>query len=141
MSELTDKIDAINLRTQDYEDRRDKWGERAIEFEKLLRGADAASEKAHRAGVAEGRAQSLLSIAEDDDLLEVGRKAVETALVEWRDSRLFEFPRGNGLVIRERDGKDSSMIRFGPEMGIRIGLKAIAQHLISLGIPRPGGEG
>ena len=103
--------------------------------------ADAASEKAHRAGVAEGRAQSLLSIAEDDDLLEVGRKAVETALVEWRDSRLFEFPRGNGLVIRERDGKDSSMIRFGPEMGIRIGLKAIAQHLISLGIPRPGGEG
>jgi hypothetical protein len=61
------------------------------------------------------------------ELLEIGRKAIEDVLVEWRDSRLSEFTRGNGLVIREKDGKDSSMIRFGPETALRIGMKAIGQ--------------
>ena len=60
-----------------------------------------------------------------DTALEVGRKAIEDALVEWRDGRLSEFTRGNGLVIRERDGKDSSMIRFGPEIALRIGITAM----------------
>lgn len=71
----------------------------------------------------------LRRIADDNELLEVGRKAIEDTLIEWRDSRLSEFMRGNGLVIREVDGKDSSIIRFGPETALRIGLKAIADHL------------
>jgi len=98
MSELTDKIDAIKLRTQDYEDRGDKWGERAIEFEKLLRegeaAADAASEKAHKAGVAEGA-------------WEVGDWLVDN----WTFDQIH------------------------PEVRHQL-----RKHLLSLGIPRPGGE-
>lgn len=71
----------------------------------------------------------LSEIADDEALLEIGRKAVEDALIEFRDSRMGEFCRGNGLVIRERDGKPSTIIRFGPETALRIGLKAIAAHL------------
>ncbi len=70
---------------------------------------------------------ALNEIAEDRDLLEIGRKAVEDVLVDWRDSRISMFARGNGLVIREKDGKGSSTIRMGPEDAIRIGLKAIAK--------------
>ena len=73
--------------------------------------------------------EQLKEIINNKHLLEIGRKAVEDVLVEWRDARLSEFPRGNGLVIRERDGKDSSIIRFGPETALRIGLKAIIEHL------------
>jgi len=69
----------------------------------------------------------LEKIALDDELLEIGRKAIEDQLIEWRDSRLSEFNRGNGLVIRERDGSDSSVIRFGPETALRLGLLAIAK--------------
>ena len=58
--------------------------------------------------------------------LEVARKAIEDALVEWRDNRLSEPLRGNGLVIREKDGANSNIIRFGPETAMRIGLGAIA---------------
>ena len=59
--------------------------------------------------------------------LEIGRKAIEDMLVEWRDSRLSEFNRGNGLVIREKDGRDSSIIRFGPETALRIGILAMKE--------------
>jgi hypothetical protein len=72
--------------------------------------------------------KALLGIAKDDELLEVARLAVESALVQMRDDRMFTV-RGNGLVIREKDGKDSSIIRMGPEDAVRIGLKAIADHL------------
>ncbi len=71
----------------------------------------------------------LLAVAEDKKLLEIGRKAVEDALIDFRESRISQMLRGNGLVIREKDGTDSSMIRLGPEDGLRIGLKAIAAHL------------
>lgn len=63
----------------------------------------------------------------NEELLEIGRKAIEDTLVDWRDNRLSEFNRGNGLVIREEDGRDSSIIRFGPETALRIGLKAMVQ--------------
>ena len=71
---------------------------------------------------------NLEKIAEDNDLLEVGRKAIEDVLVEWRDDRLSTI-RGNGLVIRELNGDSSDIIRMGPEDALRIGLKAIAKHI------------
>lgn len=73
------------------------------------------------------------AIADDKKLLEVGRAAVENMLIDWRDSRLSEGMRGNGLVIREKDGKESSTIRFGPETCLRVGLIAIAEHLMKKG--------
>jgi hypothetical protein len=74
------------------------------------------------------RAECLLSIATDDALLEVGRKAIEDTLIEFRDSRLSQI-RNNGLVCREKDGTESCIIRLGPEDALRIGLKAIAAQL------------
>lgn len=74
-------------------------------------------------------ASALNIIAEDDTFMEIGRKAIEDALVEFRDDRLSAPTRRNGLVIREKDGSESNMIRFGPETALRIGLRAIAEHL------------
>lgn len=71
----------------------------------------------------------LRQIADDNSLLEVGRKAIEDALIDWRNRRLSCLQRNNGLVIREADGGESSMIRHGPEYAMRIGIRAIADHL------------
>lgn len=70
----------------------------------------------------------LEQLADNDDLMEIGRQAIEDELVEWRDGTMFTL-RNNGLVIRNKDGSHSHIIRFGPEVGVRIALKAIAQHL------------
>lgn len=70
----------------------------------------------------------LNEISENNELLEIGRKAIEESLVDFRDSRIFTI-RGNGLVIKEKDGKESSSIRFGPEHALKIGLRAIHDHL------------
>lgn len=72
--------------------------------------------------------QVLETIAHDDELLEIGRLAIEDELVEWRDSRRSML-RNNGFVIKERDGKESHIIRFGAEQGINIALRAIAKHM------------
>ena len=61
------------------------------------------------------------------ELLEIGRKAIEATLIEWRDSRLSMLNRANGLVVKEKDGSASSIIRFGPEAALRIGMKAMGQ--------------
>lgn len=74
-----------------------------------------------------------------DEELEIGRRAIELALIDWRDSRLSEFTRSNGLVIREKDGTDSSIIRFGPETALKIGIDAIVKHRAALS-KREGGE-
>lgn len=71
----------------------------------------------------------VLALAENNALLEVGRKAIEDVLLEWRDCRISTPFRGNGLVCREKDGKESSIIRMGPEDGLRIGLRAIAAEI------------
>lgn len=71
----------------------------------------------------------LEELAENDELLEIGRKAVEDVLVDMRDSRLSIMGRNNGLIIRERDGSDSHIIRLGTEQALSIALKAIAAEL------------
>lgn len=71
----------------------------------------------------------LRDLAKNPMLMEVGRKAIEDVLVEWRDMRTSEFTRGNGLVIREKDGSESSIIRMGSEVAVSIALKAIADHI------------
>ena len=69
-------------------------------------------------------------ILADESLVEVGRKAIEDRLVEFRDSRLSCPLRGNGLVIREFDGQPSNIIRFGPETAITIALQAILERVV-----------
>lgn len=78
--------------------------------------------------MSEEKAKLLREIADSPRLLEIARAAIENTLVEWRDSRLSSM-RGNGLVIREPDGTPSSVVRFGPEVAVTIGLRAIADEL------------
>lgn len=69
--------------------------------------------------------EELIALGDNDILMEVGRRAIEDELTEWRDSGMFTL-RNNGLVIKRKDGSESSIIRFGPEVGVRIALRAIA---------------
>ena len=73
-------------------------------------------------------AETVRTLAARDDLLEIGRKAIEDELIEWRDSRRSEL-RNNGFAVREKDGSASEIIRFGPEWGLWIALNAIAASL------------
>ena len=82
--------------------------------------------------------QVLLSLADNPAWIEFGRKAIEDALIEFRESRISQPMRGNGLVVREKDGNPSSHIRMGPDEALRIGLKAIAEALLKN--PRPEGR-
>lgn len=58
-------------------------------------------------------------------------QALEDELVEFRDARMWVWyngrPPGNGLVIRERDGSDSSTIRIPTRMAIERVIKAILE--------------
>lgn len=62
------------------------------------------------------------------ELLEIARKAIEDELIEMRDSRIGMI-RNNGLVIKERDGTSSHIIRMGPEEAVLIGYRAIYEAL------------
>lgn len=73
-------------------------------------------------------ADALITLAGDEALLDVGRKAIEDELVEWRDASMFQL-RNNGFTIKNKDGSDSVIIRFGPEVGLRMALLAIAKRL------------
>lgn len=72
---------------------------------------------------------TLDEIIESPELLEIARQAIENTLIDFRDSRIFVL-RNNGLVCKEKDGTDSSVIRLGPEHAVKIGLKAIKEHAI-----------
>jgi hypothetical protein len=68
--------------------------------------------------------------------LEAARKAVEDELIEWRDARRFIIG-GNGFVVREKDGTESSIMRLSTAMGLRIGIKA---YLAALATAAPRTE-
>jgi hypothetical protein len=51
--------------------------------------------------------------------------AVEDVLIEYRDARISQPLRGNGAVIKEKDGTLSSTIRLGIDDVLRIGLTAL----------------
>lgn len=68
------------------------------------------------------------TLIDDAELLEVMRKAIEDKLIEWRDEMRFMIC-GNGFSVCERDGSPSPIIRFRTDVGLRIGLRALAEHL------------
>ena len=55
------------------------------------------------------------------------RKAVEDQLVSLRDSRLSVLFGGNGLVIRERDGGESAILRMSVKQALVTALRAISE--------------
>ena len=68
----------------------------------------------------------IADIINSPELLEVGRLAVEDAMVALRDNRVSVM-RNNGMVIKEYSGKNSDVIRMGTEDVLRIGLGAILE--------------
>jgi hypothetical protein len=75
----------------------------------------------------DSRVGLLDDIGKDEELLEIGRLAVE--LIARRDSRIGIIGRNNGLVCKERNGEPSDIIRMPPEEAIRIALDAIADYI------------
>ncbi len=73
--------------------------------------------------------KQLEEAAQDDELLEIGRRAVEDQLIEMRDMRLALLMRNNGLVIKEKDGSNSYIIRMSTEQALRVALEAMARSL------------
>lgn len=60
----------------------------------------------------------------NEQALTAAHLAVEDTLVEFRDARIGVLNRGNGVVIRECDGTDSSIMRLGTRDALRIGIEA-----------------
>lgn len=71
----------------------------------------------------------LRALAGDAEALAAAHIKLEDLLIELRDDRISLMNRGNGLVVREQDGTESSMIRIGTRDAVRIGLLAIADEL------------
>ena len=74
-------------------------------------------------------AAAVRAILNDPDLMQAAHRAVEEVLIDFRDRRISAPFHGNGLVVREYDGKDSDIIRLGTRDGIKVALQAIARHL------------
>lgn len=72
----------------------------------------------------------------DAAALEVARKKVEDVLIDMRDSQISILGGGNGFVVREKDGSDSSIIRLSTAVGLSLGIKAYLGALAER-----GGEG
>jgi hypothetical protein len=68
----------------------------------------------------------LLSQITDTDI-EAARRHLEDVLIEFRDLRVSLPHVGNGLVVREHDGRDSSMIRLRTAEAIRIAVKTMLE--------------
>lgn len=66
-----------------------------------------------------------------DEVAEWARKQVEDELVELRDGRISMPFRRNGLVIAERDGEPSHIVRLGFEMAWRKCLTDRADLLVA----------
>jgi hypothetical protein len=64
----------------------------------------------------------------DQDALTEAHKAVEDVLIELRDLRVSVLT-ANGLVVRESDGTESSIMRLGTREGLEIGLRAYLDAL------------
>jgi hypothetical protein len=59
---------------------------------------------------------------------EIARKAIEDNLINFRDCRISMINQANGLVCREKNGQESSLIRLSIEDALRIGIGAINRN-------------
>ncbi|MBF6213741.1 hypothetical protein IU487_22245 [Nocardia puris] len=75
------------------------------------------------------KADMLRGIAADRELLRIAHCKIQDALIEFRDRRISLPGRGNGLVVREANGEESSMIRMSVQDAVRLAINAIADEL------------
>jgi hypothetical protein len=55
--------------------------------------------------------------------------AVEDRLIELRDARISVLGPGNGLVIKERNGADSPIMRMGTREAVELALQSLRPRL------------
>lgn len=65
----------------------------------------------------------------NDSAIEKGRRAIEDHVIAFRDARFSVLGCANGLVVNERDGAASSVIRCSTPDALRIGIKAMLDEL------------
>jgi hypothetical protein len=68
----------------------------------------------------------IVTVTEEE--LEIARKAIEDKLIDFRDSRISMPMAANGLVVHERNGDPSDLIRLTIVDALNIGLSAIQAH-------------
>lgn len=73
-------------------------------------------------------AKALAAALATPTVLETARRAVEDELIDWRDEGRFVL-RNNGCVVKWPDGTPSDIIRFGPEIAVLVGIRAVAADL------------
>jgi hypothetical protein len=64
--------------------------------------------------------KQFLAIDREEQALELARQTIEVELLDRRNSRMGHLTGGNGFVIREPDGGDSSVIRLRTAEGLKI---------------------
>lgn len=70
------------------------------------------------------RNEASVSIEIDDEALTAAHLAVEDQLIEMRDARLSVVGPRNGLVVNEKDGEPSPIMRLGTRQGLQVGIQA-----------------
>ena len=73
--------------------------------------------------------EDLLSLLENEDAMRAARQAVENAMLDLRDSRISLLGCGHGMVARERDGKESFVIRMATRDVLHVALTAMAKQI------------
>lgn len=60
----------------------------------------------------------------DSDALTAAHLAVEDVLIELRDARISVLGPANGLIVKERDGQHSPIMRMGTRHALGVGIAA-----------------
>ena len=60
----------------------------------------------------------------NSDALTAAHLAVEDVLIERRDARIGLLGHANGLVVNEKDGTHSTVMRMGTREALEIGIAA-----------------
>lgn len=68
-------------------------------------------------------------VAGDKTVAEVAVNEIRTTLIEFRDSRISFFNKGNGFAIVEENGQPSPHIRIWTPDAVRMTLEAVSKHL------------
>lgn len=65
----------------------------------------------------------------NENALTAAHLAVEDVLIDFRDHGIGVLGPANGFVVRQRDGKESPIMRLGTRDGLRIGIQAYLKAL------------
>lgn len=76
-------------------------------------------------------AAALRILSKDNDALFAVHKAIEDEMVDLRDRGMMLGPSRNGMVIFDKDGTESAIIRMGTRMVSAMVMTELAKHLES----------